>query len=156
MRQRDLGDILGGLLMIGVGLFAVWYAQRYAFGTLRNMGPGFFPVVLGWLLAGLGVLIALPALRRAGPPVQVDLRTLVIITAALLLFASSLRPLGLILATALAVLLASVAERGFAWPSRLILAVALSGLVWLIFVAGLGMSLPVWPRGLSAFWPGGR
>lgn len=156
MRQRDLGDILGGLLMIGIGLFAVWYAQRYAFGTLRNMGPGFLPVVLGWLLAGLGVLIALPALRRTGPPVQVELRTLVIITAALLLFASSLRPLGLILATALAVLLASVAERGFAWPSRLVLAVGLSGLVWLIFVAGLGMNLPVWPRAMPGFWTGGR
>ena len=51
-------------LMIVIGLFAVWYAQRYAFGSPRQMGPGFFPVVLGWVLAGLGVLILLPALRR--------------------------------------------------------------------------------------------
>lgn len=156
MRQRDIGDILGGLLMVVIGGFAMWYAQRYSFGTPRAMGPGFFPVVLGGILVVLGGMIALPALRRAGPAVEVAPRTLAIVTAAILLFAVSLRPLGLVLATALAVLLASLAERGFPWPGRLVLAVALAGLMWLIFVVGLGMSLPVWPRALPALWVGGR
>ena len=155
MRQRDIGDILGGLLMVAIGVFAIWYAQRYSFGTPRAMGPGFFPVVLGGVLAVLGVMIALPALRRAGPAVRVDLRTLGIVTASLVLFAASLRPLGLVPATALAVLLASLAERGFPWPGRLMLSVGLAGLVWLIFVVGLGMSLRVWPAALPSLGLGG-
>ncbi len=40
MRQKDSIDIIGGLLLVAVGLFAVIYAQQYSFGTLNRMGPG--------------------------------------------------------------------------------------------------------------------
>jgi len=147
MRQRDLGDILGGLLMIVIGLFAVWYAQRYAFGSPRQMGPGFFPVVLGWVLAGLGVLILLPALRRAGEPVKFELKPLIVIVSAVAIFGFTLRPLGLVLATMLTVALAAAADRNFSPLGRVVLPVVLAAMIWLVFRVGLGMNLPVWPRG---------
>ena len=66
MRQKDSIDIIGGLLLTATGLFAVIYAQTYTFGTLSRMGPGYFPVVLGAVLAVLGLLVAIPAWFRVG------------------------------------------------------------------------------------------
>lgn len=33
----------------------LYLTAGYARGTLRNIGPGFFPTVLGWLLVGCGL-----------------------------------------------------------------------------------------------------
>ncbi|MFN4100689.1 MAG: tripartite tricarboxylate transporter TctB family protein [Pararhodobacter sp.] len=148
MSNRHLGDILGGLLMIAFGIFALVYAQRYSFGTVRQMGPGFFPVVLGGVLMVLGVLIVLPALRRPGPALTFNLRTLVLILGAVVVFGALLRPLGLPLATMAAVLLASMAERNFPWIGRLALALCVALGVVVIFRLGLGMNVPLWPRGM--------
>lgn len=148
MSNRDLGDILGGFLLIAIGLFAIYYAQRYNFGTMRQMGPGFFPVVLGGVLVGLGALIVLPALRRPGQPIVFNLRTLALILGAVVTFGALLRPLGLPIATMVAVLLASMAERGFPWLGRLALSVVVALGVVAIFRLGLGMNVPVWPRGM--------
>lgn len=75
MRNKDSRDIIGGLGLAAVGLFAVIYGQRYEFGDLNRMGPGYFPIVLGSMLAGLGVLIALPAFFRCGEPIIVAWKT---------------------------------------------------------------------------------
>ena len=68
MRHRDTRDLVGGLALTVIGLFAAYYAhEHYEIGNLRRMGPGFFPVSLGLTLAVLGVLVALPAWFRQGP-----------------------------------------------------------------------------------------
>ena len=51
----------GGLMML-LGLGAAMTGTGYKFGTLARMGPGFMPVVLGIVLAFLGLLIAVVAL----------------------------------------------------------------------------------------------
>ena len=70
MHKRDTRDIIGGLGLAAIGLFAVIYGQRYEFGDLNRMGAGYFPVALGALLAVLGMLIALPAFFRRGEPMR--------------------------------------------------------------------------------------
>jgi len=147
MKQKDIGDILGGVLMAAIGLFALAYAQRYSFGSVRMMGPGFFPVLLGGLLVVLGVMIAVPAFRRSGPEVTFQWKTLTFVISAIAVFGFTLRPLGLVLSTMLAVLVAASADRNFSWLGRITLALALAVIVYLIFSLGLGMTLPVWPRG---------
>lgn len=54
-RRRDW---LAGALMMLLGLVAAAEGSRYEIGTLQQMGPGYLPVVLGLILAGLGILIA--------------------------------------------------------------------------------------------------
>lgn len=51
----------GGLMML-VGLATAWEASTYPLGTLRQMGPGFFPVALGVILVLVGILISGTAL----------------------------------------------------------------------------------------------
>ena len=145
--RRDWPDIWGGLALALVGLVAAgWAWGHYDVGSLRRMGPGAFPLGLGLALAGLGLAIALPALRRAGVPVQPQPFAAVCVLASILLFGLGLRPLGLVLATALSVLVSTVpAPRGgVVW--RLVLTGAVTALTVLLFHVGLQMTLPLWPR----------
>jgi hypothetical protein len=55
-------DYYAGALMLVLGVGAAVTGMGYKFGTLARMGPGFMPVVLGVVLAFLGLLIAGTAL----------------------------------------------------------------------------------------------
>lgn len=146
MRHRDLQDLVGGLLLVVLGVFVVLYAQRYDYGTPARMGPGFFPYWLGWLLAALGVLIALPAwFRRGGEPLQVQWRNLLFVLGAIVLFAFTLKPLGLAAAAFASAFVATLAERGFGWRGRVLVSAGVAALTVAIFIGGLAMVLPVWP-----------
>ena len=47
--------------MIALGLAAAFRGSAYHMGTLSRMGPGFFPVALGVILALAGLAIAISA-----------------------------------------------------------------------------------------------
>jgi hypothetical protein len=51
-------DYYGGGLVTLLGLAAAFQGTAYEIGTLSHMGPGFFPVALGIILALTGVAIA--------------------------------------------------------------------------------------------------
>ncbi|MEO1910488.1 MAG: tripartite tricarboxylate transporter TctB family protein [Paracoccus sp. (in: a-proteobacteria)] len=144
--RRDLYDLGWGVILALTGLAVAGYAwASYDLGSLRRMGPGFFPVTLGLLLAGLGALIAIPAMGRPGQRRPFAWPETIAVVTALLVFGLALDGLGVLLTTALTVLIASAVapRRGLGW--RLGLTVVVTALVWLVFVQGLNMSLPVWP-----------
>ena len=60
-------DYYAGALMLLLGVGAAVTGSGYKFGTLARMGPGFMPVVLGVVLALLGVLIAGTAMASSEP-----------------------------------------------------------------------------------------
>jgi hypothetical protein len=60
-------DYYAGGLMLLLGVGAAVTGTGYKFGTLARMGPGFMPVVLGVVLAFLGLLIAGTALGSSDP-----------------------------------------------------------------------------------------
>ena len=67
-------DHLAGLLLVVLGLGAALEGYAHELGTLRAMGPGLLPFMLGLMLAGLGVMIATtagePEPASALPPVM--------------------------------------------------------------------------------------
>lgn len=145
--QRDVHDLWWGGILALLGLaVAIYAALSYDIGTLRQMGPGFFPLVLGSLLAVLGVLILLPALVRESEKRPLAWREMLAVSASLLVFGMLLDRFGIALTTPLAVLLAtSVApHKGVVW--RLMLAAIITVVTWAVFVLALKMPLPIWPR----------
>lgn len=60
-------DYYAGGLMLLIGVGAAVAGAGYRFGSLAKMGPGFMPVMLGIVLAFLGVLIAGTALASSEP-----------------------------------------------------------------------------------------
>lgn len=145
MKQKDYHDIAGGLALSALGVFAAVYAQQYEFGDLNRMGPGYFPVVLGGLLALLGLLIAIPAFLRQGQAIHVEWKTFVLVIGSLLVFAFTLKTLGLIVATVATVVISTLADRETRWKGRLITAAGVALVTYLVFSLGLRMVLPVWP-----------
>lgn len=145
MRSKDITDIVGGLLVMAVGAFAVLHAQQYDLGNLQRMGPGFFPTAIGSLLVVLGLFITLPALFRAGPSITLNWKGGFWVLLSIFGFAFTLDYLGLPLAATLAVL-ASTSAGSMPWLSRVGLGVAVSIIIYLIFILGLGMNMPVLPQ----------
>jgi len=144
--KRDIPDLLGGVLLAAIGLLVTLYAvDHYETGSLRRMGPGFFPALLGGVLALLGAMIALPALARRGKAIRIAWKECLAVLAAILVFAAGLDRIGLVLATLVSVLIATLAatDRRIGW--RIALAVVVTALSVAVFSFGLKMTVPLWP-----------
>lgn len=100
------------------------------------MGPVFFPTLLRAVLAVLGTIVAVPAWRRAGRTAPVALREAAAVLGSIVLFGLTLECLGLVVATALTALLATLPSERRGWRWRVVLTVALALLVWLVFGVG--------------------
>lgn len=147
--RRDWADICGGFALASIGAAAAgWAWLHYDLGSLRQMGPGAFPVALGVLLAAIGLIVALPGLRRVGDAIPFEPWAAVAVLASILVFGLGLRPLGLVVASFAGVLIASLPAPQRGWTWRLCLAGIVTLLTLLVFRAGLQMSLPLWPRGV--------
>lgn len=55
---KSQADLLSGVMFIVIGVVVVWAASQYRIGTAVAMGPGYFPRLLGGLLALLGLVVA--------------------------------------------------------------------------------------------------
>jgi len=90
---RWVSDIALGVIMLIVGVFALWYAaaDHYAAGSLRRLGPGYFPALVAGLLCVVAIVLLLrAALRRSPPPVRRSrLLYAAIVAAAIVVFVSA-------------------------------------------------------------------
>jgi hypothetical protein len=154
VRIRDSRDFLSGLLFTFLGLVALVVASDYPMGTLRRMGPGYFPIVLGGVLTLLGLAIAAKGLsleRAPEGPSRAEAapgfvwRPLLVVLLALVVFAVALPYIGLALAVVVLVLISAFAEPGFRLRSALPLALILAAMAVGIFVYGIGLPFRVWP-----------
>lgn len=141
---RDQHDLVGGLLMTAAGLFFALYGRHYEFGSAARMGAGYFPVVLGWTLAVLGLLVALPAWWRRGSAIALQWSNLFWCVASLLAFALTLHTLGVVLASFAAALI-SLVPSAMRLRTRLAVCAVVALLTALIFPLALQMTLPIWP-----------
>ncbi|TCG02368.1 hypothetical protein BZM26_00515 [Paraburkholderia strydomiana] len=111
-------DYLGGGLMILIGASAAVMGATYSVGTLRQMGPGFFPIALGALLMLAGTAIAVAAWLEHAPAAVVNSKTLppewrgwACIVGALIAFVILGRYGGLLPACAAVVFIAAMGDR---------------------------------------------
>jgi hypothetical protein len=147
MRIRAPKDFWAGLMFIGFGIgFAVIAEQNYQMGTAVRMGPAYFPTVLGWLLAVLGLAILVQSLVVEGPKVPPFLfRPLILILVAITLFGLLLKGLGLVLVTGVLVVVSALGGHEFRWKEVAVLFVVLALFSVLVFMKALGLPFPVWP-----------
>jgi hypothetical protein len=64
---KNRRDYYAGALMILIGIGGIADGSRYGIGSPTHMGPGFFPVMLGILIAFVGLLIAISAFLSNEP-----------------------------------------------------------------------------------------
>lgn len=133
-------DVLAGLLFIALGAMGFVVALSYPFGSLQEMGPGFFPRVLGVVLIGFGLVTLFRGLRSGERVEGVwTFWPLLLLVVALVAFGWLIERLGLIPAVVALVVISALAGKEFHWGETLVLTVVLCLLALAIFVWGLGL-----------------
>ncbi len=149
--RADPRDLIGGAVLLGIGLLAVYVATDYPFGEARRMGPGYFPTVLGWIMAGLGAAIIgkafVPAWRDDGEPSGPAWRNVFGIAASVAGFVIVGGRFGLIPGILVLVTAAALVDRGNSLRTALMIAAAVIAMGVVIFRWGLGIIFPLfdWP-----------
>jgi len=149
-------DRLGGALLLATGAAAVLAGSGYGLGTLRQMGSGFYPVVLGVLLALIGVVLLATATRApdahlatapaetahlAGPVVQ--WRGWLCILGGALAFVVLGQHGGLVPASFVSVFVAALGDRNNSVRDAALLAALMTILGVVVFHYGLHLLLPL-------------
>ncbi len=157
MQVKNAKDFYAGVLFMLVGSAFAWGALDYTVGSSARMGPGYFPLLLGVLLALLGAVMLLRAQLRQAQTDQAlgrwAWKPLLAIISANLLFgialgglpALNVPALGLMGGIYLLTFVACLAGERFQAREAAWLATALAALSYLAFVLLLKLQLPVWP-----------
>jgi hypothetical protein len=150
-------DFFSGLMFMGTGVAFAWGATTYNVGSGARMGPGYFPLMLGVLMAILGAAITFKALVvevEGGDKIgKWAWKPLVYIILANLTFGVLLAGLpsvkfpafGMIVAIYALTFISSMAEPGWKVKNTLILATILAAGSYVAFVIILKLQFPVWP-----------
>lgn len=157
MSIKSQKDFFSGLMFMLVGGAFAWGATMYNVGTGARMGPGYFPLVLGVVLAILGAAITFKALvveTETGDKIGAwAWRPIFFVLGANLLFGVMLGgvpklgipPMGLMAGIYTLVIVASLAGEKFLLRHVLILASILAVGSYLAFIMLLKLQMPVWP-----------
>ena len=157
MNIKSQKDFFSGLLFIVVGGAFAYGATNYSVGTGARMGPGYFPLLLGIILALLGAVVTFKSLVVETPDGdkigQWAWKPLFFIIASNLLFgvllgglpSVGIPPMGMVVAIFGLVVVSSMAGQSFKLKEVLILATVLAVMSYLAFVVLLKLQFPVWP-----------
>jgi hypothetical protein len=147
LMRRASKERLAGSLLVLLGVAAAAKGSSYQIGTLARMGPGFFPVALGVLLALCGLLIVLGArngpLRDRAEPLATEWRGWICIGLSLVSFVVLARHGGLLPATFAIVFIAALGDRQSTVKGAMLLALAISAVCVTVFWWGLKIQLPL-------------
>jgi len=150
--ESVLDDLVAGGIFVALGMAFAIGARSYELGSAFRMGPGYVPLVLGGLLALLGLaVIGVGVVRwRASDKTPTEShhgaipwRAIALLTAAVIVFGAGVDPLGLVPALLVTTFLAGLADRDNSVLAAAVIAVGLTVACVLIFVVLLQLRLPL-------------
>ena len=157
MKIKSQKDFFAGLMFMVVGVAFAWGATTYSVGSGARMGPGYFPLMLGILLALIGSVITFKAMvveTEGGDKIGAwAWKPLFFILAANFVFgillgglpSIGLPAMGMILGIYALVIISSLAGNEFSLKGVLGLSTILAIGSYLAFVVLLKLQIPVWP-----------
>jgi putative tricarboxylic transport membrane protein len=145
-RIKGPQDFWGGIVLMGVALFALWASSNLPGMRGFSFGPGTAPRMFAVLLLVMGAGIALTGLFVKGEPLQrYGVRGLFFVTVAILSFAVTIRPLGLVVSAMLSFMIAAYGTPEMKWKETLIVGGLLTLGCSLLFPYALGLPLDLYP-----------
>jgi hypothetical protein len=142
-RRRPLGQILSALFVILFGLLFAFEGSQYRMGTASNMGPGFFPVGVGLLLAALGAMILVEIMVTLEGTEPLRFRPAAMVVAAMICFALLLERFGFAPATFALVILGAFADERPNLKQMAMLALILCAAGAAVFIYGFGVPVQI-------------
>lgn len=144
MKRLATPDAASGILFFVLGVLGIVLSLEEQIGTAARMGSGFMPLMLSCGLVAVGVVNIAGALRGADEEtVEVSgLRPVAMVLLAVAAFALSIRNLGLGPAVFLAAVIACYAQDRPSVLRVLAFAMLLGLFSTLVFISGLGLTIP--------------
>ena len=143
-------DFATGLLFIAVGAAALWISADYPIGTPQRPGTGVLPAILAWCLIGTGALLWLKAVVTDSPNLTSwAWRPAIMITLAIVAFALLVDRLGLVVTMIVSMTLVALGTPETRWREYLLFAVIMLAIGVGVFIYGLGMPIPILPKGFT-------
>ncbi len=144
---RNPQDFYGGLALVGLAAFALWASSDLPGMRGFSFGPGTAPRLFGGLLLCLGAAVMAIGFFSDGSPLEkYRVRGPLFVTASILLFAVTIRPLGLVISSFLTFIISAMASEETRWIESLIAAIALTAFCAFLFPYVLNLPFQIWPR----------
>jgi Tripartite tricarboxylate transporter TctB family len=147
VRLRGPQDYFGGVALMGVALFALWASSDLQGMRGFSFGAGTAPRMFGLLLLALGAAVAVMGVVADGPKLATyHWRGPLFVSLAIIAFAVSIRPLGLVISGLASFLIAALGTPETRWVETLIVGVCLTIGCAFLFPYVLGLPMPLFPR----------
>ncbi len=138
---------------VGAGLFllalaAVGFVGAYPlkFGQMTGIGPGLMPKSTAVLVAAFGLLLLVQGLTSLGDRLEAwSLRGILFVLGGVVAFAATVRPLGLVVAGPLAIIISSFADKSTRLIEVVIFAVVMTAASIALFKFMLRQPIPLAP-----------
>ena len=143
---RGPQDFFGGLALMAIAAFALWASSDLQGMHGFSFGAGTAPRMFGVLLLALGAGITLVGILTEGPSLAVYAwRGPLFVSIAILTFAFSIRPMGMIFSAMAAFMIAALGTHETQWKETFIVGVCLTAFCALLFPYALGLPLQMLP-----------
>jgi len=140
-------DVVAGLIVIALGAAFLAVGKGLRPGVLNQMGPGYVPQSVSYILMGLGLLIAVRGFLAA--PQQVDwplARPVIVVLACPILFALLIGRAGLVVTVLVVASAARLAQPQKVDAEAVVMPVLLAVFCVVLFSILLNLSIPLWPQ----------
>ncbi|MSP48551.1 MAG: tripartite tricarboxylate transporter TctB family protein [Alphaproteobacteria bacterium] len=139
-------DAGAGVFLLAIAGLAFWLGSDLPVGSLRQLGPGMFPRVLAVLVGIVGAIILLDAMLEQGAGLgRWPLRAPLFVLGAAIAFGFAIRPLGLVVAAPLVMVIGAYASPETRWREVLIFGGAMTVFCVGLFKLALGLPIPMAP-----------
>jgi hypothetical protein len=143
MRYKINKNTISGLVLSALGLFFMLYSMsNYRIGTLQQMGPGLFPIIMGSILFVLGMMNFLQGLSETNwGKMEFEFRSFVTIIGSIVCFGIVVPVFGVIPAVVCMLLPAVMAESRLSLLESALIILTMSVVVYIVFEVLLHMPL---------------
>ena len=139
-------EVLAGVLLIGSAAVGYYAAFPLDAGSMSGVGSGLLPKAVAILLGAFGVYLLVAGLIGTHERVEgFSLRGPIFVLGAIMAFAATVRPFGLLVAGPLAMLLSSMADPDTRPIEIIVFTACMTVACYLLFKAVLNLPIPVLP-----------
>jgi len=147
VRLRAPQDYFGGVVLMAIALFALWASSDLQGMHGFSFGAGTAPRMFGVLLLALGAAVAVTGVVIDGPELATyHWRGPLFVMLAIVAFAVSIRPLGLVVSGLASFLISALGTHETRWVETAIVGICLTIGCALLFPYVLGLPMPLFPR----------
>lgn len=138
-------NLCAALLFALLGGAALWFGADLDPGTASDMGPGYMPRALAWMILAIAALIGVKAVTETGRSFgTLNLRPMICVLGGVLFFGLTVEHIGFVIASMLGVFISLFAMSRPRPIYVVAMTLLLPSVMSAVFVLGLGLPFDLW------------